>query len=144
MSDFAKQLQAAWEQGRVVVIPPPTPPLPDKTTAIAAAFCRLFGLRPGEARVLGQLLARGHSSRDELCAAAASPGDRPITFDSLRVMTCALRQKIKPHGFTVTTVPKLGYTLAEESRDKIHEQLAKHDPSLTLGSNPKPDQPHTE
>jgi len=125
MSNFAKQLQDAWERGQLVVIPPPTPLLPDKTTAIAAAFYRMFSLRPGEARILGHLLARGHNSREELCAAAADPGDRPITLESLRVAMSTLRKKTEPHGVAITVVPKLGYALAEQSRGQLRERLAK-------------------
>src|SRR5262245_23671996 len=134
-STLAKQLQDAADQGRLVVIAPapsPTtpPPRARDEASLVAVLCLLFKLTHSESRILVQLLTNDCVSKEEL-RATISHNARPVTIDSIDTFLCTLRAKLRPHNIHVVTINKVGHCLHTETREKIHQLIAKHDAGFT-------------
>jgi hypothetical protein len=137
LADIIKQIQAAAQRGQVVVITLPTTAR-DNDATIVAALCRAFGLRRGEARMLAWLLAHGSATREELRAAAAHSLDVPATFNSMKVGMWSLRKKLRPHDIEINVTCTVGYSIDKTARNKIADQLRRHDPEIEIAASQRP------
>jgi hypothetical protein len=86
--------------------------------ALTAVFCLLFRLTRGEGLVLAKLMTKDYCSKAEL---------QTPDGNSFSVQLSKLRQKLKPHGIEVVTMPRIGVGLDRDARFRIRTLLAQYD-----------------
>lgn len=116
-------LQDALAAGHAVTISLAAPPRVDRTSALVATCCLTFGLTEAEARVLVALTEHGYAGKEDLLATMSPHGKVPKT-NTLDVVICRLRQKLKPHDIAVETVWGQGFRLTEDARDRVRRLAA--------------------
>jgi hypothetical protein len=147
---FNKLLQDAVDQGKIVLIPTPTPPRQRRTertdtipplrdrdaASLAVVLCLLFNLRRSESQILMKLATQDYATIKELHA-AANHDEQTVAASSMTVLISGLRKKLAPHGLEITTLRGFGYGLRKESREKICRRLAKYDAGLLSTTQPE-------
>lgn len=81
---------------------------------VAGRLQRVFGLQPGEARLLAAL-ADGREKQKQFlrhCLYATPPRDEPDP-KIIDIRICTLRKKVQPHGIKIETIHSVGYVLTE-------------------------------
>jgi hypothetical protein len=129
---FMEQIQQAVDRGQAVIIPAPgAPAIPPRRDmpSLAVALCLHFGLNRSEGRILAELLLHDSCTKEALGIAAPAFDRLPTTVGTVGVLINSLRKKLKHRGIEIRTINKIGYGLDRTARDKVYQQLARHDAS---------------
>ena len=113
-------IQRAFDQGQLLIFPA------TQRAPLVAICCEAFKLTRAEGRVLVQLLSYTHASRRELHVAMAND-DNPATCAKLvDVIIHRLRKKLVPHSIEICSLRGFGFSIAENTRNRVRKLLAEH------------------
>jgi DNA-binding response OmpR family regulator len=92
------------------MLTPPPEPMPTK-----------WGLTSAEAKIVARLMNRDFSSREQLHLAMS---DREASSNTVEVIICRIRAKLKPYDIKIDTHRGVGYSIDRETRKRLHDETS--------------------